>query len=65
MDIIKSVLHPSEMGALIQFKYSLPKLAFENMDPNTRWCYAKLAQTSRSFTIVIQKLHVELRDPVS
>ena len=64
MDIAKSVIRPSEMVALVQFKLSMPKPSYESMDPNTRWCYEKLAQTSRSFTIVIQKLHEELRDPV-
>jgi len=62
MEFLKSILHPSEVVALLKFKYSLPKLApEETKTANQRWCFEKLSQTSRSFAIVIQKLNEELR----
>jgi hypothetical protein len=65
MDLVKSIFRPVELAALVKFKMNMPSMNLEGMDSDTRWCWEKLAQTSRSFTIVIQRLHQELMDPVS
>lgn len=70
-----SLLHPSELIALISFKLFAPKNYFhkeksitynsslERTDSRTD-CYRFLNLTSRSFAAVVQALDVELRDAV-
>lgn len=58
--------HPQELVALVRFKSSvvLPEIP-RDITPNTRYCYEKLQQTSRSFSTVILTLHPKLRDAIA
>lgn len=60
--LAKSLPHPTEVVALVQYATRKGGLTVEGED--LQWCYDMLAKTSRSFAVVIQKLHEELRDPV-
>lgn len=60
--LIKSLPHPTEVVALVQYAKKKGGLRVEGEE--LQWCYDVLAKTSRSFAVVIQKLHPELRDPV-
>ena len=60
--LVKSLPHPTEVVALVQYAKQKGRLQVEGKE--LQWCYDVLAKTSRSFAVVIQKLHPELRDPV-
>lgn len=64
--MLSALLHPSEALAMVRFKLSIPNTyeITKDLPANLRWCYEKLTQTSRSFSIVIQELGPELRDVV-
>ncbi|KAH9266957.1 farnesyl-diphosphate farnesyltransferase [Batrachochytrium salamandrivorans] len=72
--LLASALHPSEVSALIRYKFAskdnvvhngLDSIPPESSDKHT-WamCYYFLNRTSRSFARVIQELDEELRDPI-
>eukprot|EP01095_Lingulamoeba_sp_RSL-Kostka_P018260 TRINITY_DN995_c0_g3_i1.p1 TRINITY_DN995_c0_g3~~TRINITY_DN995_c0_g3_i1.p1 ORF type:complete len:407 (+),score=127.46 TRINITY_DN995_c0_g3_i1:197-1417(+) len=67
MNYINSLWRPDELVSLIKLKYSLPDTEgnMQSMSMSKRWCYQKLCQTSRSFSVVIQELGEELRDAVA
>jgi farnesyl-diphosphate farnesyltransferase len=72
--LLASVFHPSEVGALLRYKFlSADKTQFREVsslpppsDPSYSYalCYFYLNKTSRSFARVIQELDPELRHPV-
>ena len=70
MDLLKSVAHPSELLALVKFKYGggketiMPHLDISSMRPSLKRCYGLLNATSRSFAAVIQALDSGLRDAI-
>ncbi|KAH8550692.1 farnesyl-diphosphate farnesyltransferase [Umbelopsis sp. PMI_123] len=68
--LLASLAHPSELNALITYKFFMPK---SNMarnkklianNENKKRCYDFLDKTSRSFSAVIQELQDELRDVI-
>jgi farnesyl-diphosphate farnesyltransferase len=64
--IIASILHPSELLALAKIKLSSsPTIATgKNEDESYIQCYNFLNLTSRSFALVIQELHPQLRHAI-
>ncbi|KAJ3104974.1 Farnesyl-diphosphate farnesyltransferase [Phlyctochytrium bullatum] len=73
--ILKSILHPSEIAAMLHYKLSVSDNAtrYQKLDavppkgsPDYTYamCYYFLNKTSRSFARVIQELDDELRHPV-
>ncbi|CAO3573255.1 unnamed protein product [Mortierella alpina] len=62
--ILASLLHPSEVLALVQYKLS-PKTQHDYSNDKTRQrLYHHLNMTSRSFSAVIQDLDEELKDAI-
>lgn len=62
--ILASILHPSEVVALVQYKFApKSKRDYSNNKTGER-LYHFLNMTSRSFAAVIQALDEELRDAV-
>eukprot|EP00899_Mesostigma_viride_P007233 jgi/Mesvir1/16510/Mv10063-RA.1 len=55
---------PGDIPALISVKYKSWAVTRLPKDPALAFCYSMLNRVSRSFAIVIQQLHPELRDPV-
>ena len=69
MDLIQSLVRPSEAVALVQFKskYGSTKrggATAGQLDENLQYCYDSLFKTSRSFAMVIADLGDDLRDAV-
>jgi hypothetical protein len=69
MDLLHSLVRPSEAVALVQFKskYGSTKrggAGSAQLDENLQYCYDNLFKTSRSFAMVIADLGDELRDAV-
>jgi farnesyl-diphosphate farnesyltransferase len=64
---LQSIFHPSEIGALILYKFFRPS-PVNSIHPEQKTkirCYEFLNKTSRSFAAVIQELDDEIRDSVS
>ncbi|KAG0266982.1 bifunctional farnesyl-diphosphate farnesyltransferase/squalene synthase [Actinomortierella ambigua] len=62
--ILASLFHPSEVVALLQYKFS-PKVKYDYSNDKVRErIYYHLNNTSRSFSAVIQALDPELKDPI-
>lgn len=67
MEIIKHLVYPDELYALIKYKmcgYQSNVLNKESLSPTKKCCYELLNKTSRSFAAVIQELDDNLRDGV-
>nr|XP_033792211.1 squalene synthase-like isoform X5 [Geotrypetes seraphini] len=69
MDILKSLVHPTELYKLLKFKMSgrvatMHKLDLDSISDSLKICYKYLNETSRSFAAVIQTLDGELRHAV-
>ncbi|CAG8736486.1 13348_t:CDS:2 [Cetraspora pellucida] len=62
--LFQSIFHPSEISALIQFKFFKPKpiLEIKPENKNKIRCYEFLDKTSRSFAAVIKELDDDVRD---
>ncbi|CAI2178396.1 15849_t:CDS:2 [Funneliformis geosporum] len=60
---LQSIFHPSEIVALVQYKFLRPSPS-NLIPPEKKACYEFLNQTSRSFAAVIQELDDEIRDAV-
>nr|AND81099.1 ayame triterpene biosynthesis protein 4 [Botryococcus braunii] len=61
---LDTFLHPDEFVPVVQMILSDQRAKIAPKEPGRRFCYEQLNRVSRSFAIVIQKLPVELRDPV-
>ncbi|KAG0225766.1 bifunctional farnesyl-diphosphate farnesyltransferase/squalene synthase [Actinomortierella wolfii] len=62
--LLASLFHPSELVALLQYKFS-PKVKYDYSNDKVRErIYQHLNNTSRSFAAVIQDLDPELKDPI-
>ncbi|CAG8501200.1 10627_t:CDS:2 [Scutellospora calospora] len=63
---LQSIFHPTEITALVQFKYFKPKhiLEFNPENKQKIRCYEFLDKTSRSFAAVIKELDDDVRDAV-
>lgn len=70
MELFKSVTHPTELWALIKFKYGggqdhiMPKVKYDSLSTDMKRCLELLNQTSRSFAAVIQALDDDLRPAI-
>ncbi|KAJ1979774.1 bifunctional farnesyl-diphosphate farnesyltransferase/squalene synthase, partial [Dimargaris verticillata] len=67
MGVLTWLAHPTELWAMVQYAASNPgaRDSVDNVDdPSLRRCYEFLTLTSRSFTVVIKQLPMELRDPI-
>lgn len=70
MELLKSLTHPSELRALVQYKFLggqnavMPKLDCDALSPGMKRCYQLLNTTSRSFAAVIQALDDDLRPAI-
>ncbi|XP_003386611.1 PREDICTED: squalene synthase-like [Amphimedon queenslandica] len=68
MDLLKSLAHPTEIYALLQYKLVgqnvVHSLDTSSLSPDMQRCYELLNQTSRSFAAVIQALDGDLRPAV-
>ncbi|CAG8552638.1 2280_t:CDS:10 [Diversispora eburnea] len=64
--LISSIFRPSEIIALIHYKYfrSTHLLQIDPENKPKKRCYEFLRQTSRSFAAVIQEVHEDLRDGI-
>ncbi|KAI8977072.1 farnesyl-diphosphate farnesyltransferase [Mycotypha africana] len=68
--ILESITRPSEVAALLQYKFAPKSSSTERLkqslanDASKKECYKYLNMTSRSFAAVIQELDDELRDAV-
>ncbi|RHZ57341.1 hypothetical protein Glove_390g52 [Diversispora epigaea] len=64
--LIRSIFRPSEIIALIHYKYfrSTHILQIDPENKSKKRCYEFLKQTSRSFAAVIQEVHEDLRDGI-
>ena len=56
--------HPGELPALIQVRYAAYTATYLPRDPDLAFCYDMLNRVSRSFAVVIQQLHPQLKDSV-
>eukprot|EP00158_Paraphelidium_tribonemae_P009613 Partr_v1_DN28909_c2_g4_i4_m25942 putative Farnesyl-diphosphate farnesyltransferase len=72
MDILKSILHPSELLCLYRFlketrarkDYAEQSSQLDTEADTIQQCYHFLVKTSRSFAAVVQDLDIELRNPI-
>nr|XP_033792205.1 squalene synthase-like isoform X2 [Geotrypetes seraphini] len=69
MDILKSLVHPTELYKLLKFKMSgrvatMHKLDLDSISDSLKTCYKYLNETSRSYAAVIWTLDGELRHAV-
>ena len=64
--ILESLLHPSELFALVKYATGTKVQKQEENDRESfKFCYEMLNKTSRSFARVIQSLDAELQHPVA